>query len=119
MAYKNFVVSCFLEDPDRMGPPIEATLSALGACARMGTTAWWVQTDKPARSVRHALVMDPGPFRHLSGPEDDFYLFDMSENAVDSWQDDRNILATIAHDWQRVFDVDTDAPNVVALKPKG
>lgn len=118
MAFKNYIVTCFLDDPDRMAYPIETTLAALGPVARFGTAAWWVQTDKPARSIRHALVMDPGPFRHLGGPEDDFYLIDLTENSVDSWHDGRNLLPAIASDWQRVFETPADLPNVVPLKPK-
>ena len=118
MAFKNYIVTCFLDDPDRLAFPIESTLCALGPVARIGTTAWWVQTDRPARTVRHALAVDPGPFRHLGGPDDDFYLVDLSENALDSWQDGRDVLPAIADAWQRVFDTPSDIPNVVPLKPR-
>lgn len=119
MVYRNYIVTCFLDDPERLSYPIETTLRALGPVARLGTTAWWVQTDRPARSIRHALVMEPGPFRLLGGPEDDFYLVDLCENALDSWHDGRNVLPAIARDWQRVFEAPRDVENVVPLVPKG
>lgn len=118
MLYRNYIVTCFLDDPERLAYPIESTLAALGPVARIGTTAWWVQTEKPARSIRHALVMEPGPFRLLGGPDDDFYLVDVRENALDSWHDGRNVLASIADDWRRVFEAPRGVPNVVPLKPR-
>lgn len=117
MARKNIIVTCWLEDVDRLAYPIETTLAQLGPTARLGTTAWWVQTDQPVRSVRHALAIDPGPFRHLGGPEDDFYMVDLAEGSIDSWHDGHNTLASIADDWRRVFTDGVGTDNVTPFDP--
>lgn len=118
MERKNIIVTCWIEDAERLTYPIETTLAAFGPTAQIGTGAWWVQTEQPIRAVRHALAIDPGPFRHLGGPEDDFYMVDLAEGSIDSWHDGRNTLAAIADDWRKVFTDKIGRDNVTPFKPK-
>ena len=116
MPLNNLIVVGWLENPEWSARAIEAALDPFGPVLRIGTAAWWVQTDRPERSVRHALAIDPGPFAR-GGVDDDFYLINASADSIDSWQDGRNLMAKLSA-WRQAWDPGYDKHNVTPLDPR-
>lgn len=114
----NLIVLCWLQNPEERTPHIEAALHPFGPCLRLASTAWWVQTEKPERSVRYALAIDPGPLAHGS-VDDDFYIVNASMDSIDSWQDGRNLMSRLIDmGWRKAWDPGHLAENVTPLDPR-